>query len=265
VATLVSFHAHPDDEAIATGGTLAKASAEGHRVVCVFATRGDHGEYPDGFLSDGESLAERRTKETLAAASALGVHRVEFLGYADSGMMGEATNDDPACFWKADVDDAARKVAAILDDESADVLTTYDANGGYGHPDHIQVHRVALRAAEIARTPRLYEATMNRDHLRRLVESAKDFGVDLPDMPDPASFDGFGSSEDEITTAVDVTVFLDAKRAAMAAHASQIAENSIFLSLPPPAFVAAWGTEWFIRTGAAPRVTETGLFEPETL
>jgi LmbE family N-acetylglucosaminyl deacetylase len=265
MATLVGFHAHPDDEAIAQGGTLARASSEGHRVVLVFATRGELGEYPDGFLDDGETLGDRRVRETLAAADAMGAHRVEFLGYVDSGMEGETSNDDPLCFACADVDDAASKLAAILSEEEADILTTYDEHGTYGHPDHVQVHRVGHRAAEMARTPRVYEATMNRDFLKRLVIAAREAGMDLPDMPDPDSFEGFGLGDDDITTTVDVTAFCAQKRAAMAAHRSQIAENSIFLSLPDDIFPLVWGTEFYVRVGAGPGTSETWLFEDATV
>jgi LmbE family N-acetylglucosaminyl deacetylase len=248
MATLVSFHAHPDDEAIATGGTLARAAEEGHRVVLVVATKGEYGEVADGFLEPGESLADRRTKETLRAAEILGVHRVEFLGYVDSGMVGTPTNDDPASFCKASLDEAAERLAAILRDESAEVLTTYDSDGGYGHPDHIAVHRVGWRAAELAGTPRVLESTMNRDHFKRLLAMAPDFGLDL-ELPDPADFDAFGRADADITVEVDVTDYLDRKRAAMAAHASQIAETSFFLALPQEAFVAVWGTEWYAAPG----------------
>src|SRR5436190_20593502 len=130
MATLVCFHAHPDDECIATGGVMRKAADEGHRVVLVVATRGEVGEVPDGFLDDGEQLWERRVQETHAAAEILGAKRVEFLGYRDSGMMGEPTNDGPGTFWTADVEEAAQKLAAILLEEQADVLTVYDDNGG---------------------------------------------------------------------------------------------------------------------------------------
>src|SRR5687768_14908243 len=106
MATIVFVHAHPDDEAIATGGTMAKAAAAGHRVVLVTATKGEHGEVPDGFLPDGETLAERRIKETEAAARELGVARGEFLGYCDSGMIGTPENDDPGSFWQANLDEA---------------------------------------------------------------------------------------------------------------------------------------------------------------
>src|SRR5690348_17455397 len=167
MATMVSFHAHPDDECIACGGVIRKASEEGHRVVLVVATRGERGEVPDGLLADGEELWQRRVAETHASAEILGAQRVEFLGYIDSGMMGTPANAAPGSFWTAPVDEAAKKLAAILDEERADVLTCYDDNGGYGHPDHIQVHRVGMRAAELAGTARVFQNTMNRDHLRR--------------------------------------------------------------------------------------------------
>ncbi|HMC52923.1 MAG TPA: PIG-L family deacetylase, partial [Acidimicrobiales bacterium] len=129
MATLVSFHAHPDDEAIATGGTLAKAAAAGHRVVLVSATRGEHGEVDVGVLGDGEELWQRRVRELEQAAAILGVQRLAFLGYVDSGMMGTPENDAAGSFWSADVEEAARRLAAILADERADVLTVYDHHG----------------------------------------------------------------------------------------------------------------------------------------
>lgn len=246
-STLAFFHAHPDDEAIATGGTIARAKAEGHRVVLVVATRGEEGEHPDGFLDAGETLGSRRETEQRAAARALGIDRVEFLGYRDSGMDGAATNEHPDCFARADREDAARRLAGILAEEAAAVLTIYDDHGGYGHPDHIQVHHVGIRAAELAGTPRVYEVTMNRDHLQRMMAA---FAGDLPDgveAPDPAGMDEFGSPETAITTTVDVRAFTATKRAAMAAHASQLTPESFFLAMPGEAFAAAFGAEWFIR------------------
>ncbi len=137
MATLVTFPAHPDDESIATGGVMAKASDDGHRVVLVVATKGEHGEVDEGILAPGEPLWPRRVQETLACAEILGVAGVEFLGYVDSGMMGTPENDLPGSFRKADVEEAAAGLAAILTEEKADVLTVYDENGNYGHPDHM--------------------------------------------------------------------------------------------------------------------------------
>jgi LmbE family N-acetylglucosaminyl deacetylase len=259
--TLVTFHAHPDDEAIATGGTMARAAAEGHRVVLVVATRGELGEHAPDALAPGETLAERRVVEQQQAAEILGVHRVEFLGYHDSGMDGEPTNSVDGAFAAADVDEAARRLATILTEEDADVLTTYDDHGGYGHPDHVQVHRVGRRAAELAGTKRVYEATMNRDYIRELIaRSAEQFPEDDPNVPDAAEMDdNFGSPAALITTTVDVHDYTDAKRAAMAAHASQIPPDSFFLSLPEDAFREAFGQEWFIRADA-PNADETWIF-----
>jgi LmbE family N-acetylglucosaminyl deacetylase len=257
MATLVSFHAHPDDESIAMGGVMAKAAAEGHRVVLVVATRGEHGEVAEGFLPEGELLWQRRERETLASAEVLGVARVEFLGYVDSGMVDTETNGAPGSFWSADVEEAAERLAAILREEDAEVLTCYDRIGGYGHPDHIQVPRVGRRAGELAGTPRVYEATSNRDEFRKMVAMmAQETGEEGPDL-DP---DSFGSPESELTTRVDVTPWLDAKRAAMRAHRSQIADDSFFLTLDDDRFALAFGTEWFIRAGGDPAHREDTLF-----
>ena len=246
MATVVFFHAHPDDEAIQTGGTMARMAAEGHRVVLVTATRGELGEVPEGFLSPGETLTERRALELAAACEALGVARHEYLGYRDSGMAGEATNEDSDSFWQADVDEAATRLASILDEEHADILATYDENGGYGHPDHIQVHRVGLRAAEAAKTERVFMATMNRDHLLSLADRADEFEIAMPDEQ-RSMLDTLGVRAERITTAVDVTAYLDRKRRAMEAHASQISDTSFFLMMSPEVFAAVWGTEWYIR------------------
>jgi LmbE family N-acetylglucosaminyl deacetylase len=260
MATLVSFHAHPDDECIACGGVIRKASDEGHRVVLVVATRGERGEVPEGFLTDGEELWQRRVAETHAAAGILGVHRVEFLGYLDSGMMGTHANDVPGSFWRTPVEEAARKLAAILDGERADVLTCYDDNGTYGHPDHIQVHRVGMRAGALAGTPRVYQNTANRDAFARgmaeLSAQAQASGFQMPDIGDVAEF---GKPESMITAAVDVIPYVEYKRRAMRAHASQISEQSFFLGMPDEAFRFAFGTEWFIRDGQGPGITETDL------
>jgi len=262
MATLISFHAHPDDESIQSGGMLAKAAAAGHRTVLVFATRGEHGEVDDGFLDEGETLGERRTKESLRSAEILGVQRVEFLDYIDSGMIGTPENDLPGSFWTAPIDEAAGKLAAILREEDADILTIYDSDGGYGHPDHIQVHRVGVRAAALAGTPRVFEGTMNRDHIRRVIaESVAAGGIAATEVPDVTEDSTFGRPESVITTGVDVREHLATKRGSMAAHASQISETSFFLSMPDEAFEAAFGWEWFIRHGAPDGHRDSDLFD----
>jgi LmbE family N-acetylglucosaminyl deacetylase len=259
--TLVLFHAHPDDESIATAGTMAKARAEGHRVVLVVATRGELGEAAPGSVAPGASLAEVRVQEQLAAAEILGVDRVEFLGFHDSGMAGEPTNQAPEAFANADLVDAATRLAKLLDQERADVLTVYDDHGGYGHPDHIQVHVVGIRAAELAGTPVVLECTINRDHVRKMMEMiAEQAPEDGGDAPPIEEIDSFGEPEARITTTVDVRDFVELKRAAMRAHASQIPPDSFFLSIPDDAFREAFGSEWYIRRGAPNGTREGSVF-----
>jgi LmbE family N-acetylglucosaminyl deacetylase len=259
MGTLVLLHAHPDDEAIATGGTMARHAAEGHRVVLVCATGGELGEVADGFLADGETLAERRQAELYAAAEILGCARVAFLGYRDSGMEGESTNADEGCFAAADLEEAAARLATILIEESADALSVYDERGNYGHPDHIKVHHVGIRAAELADTPRVYEATMNRDHIVALMAARAEEMAGIEGAPDPDEMN-LGMPASVITTTVDVRDFIDHKRAAMAAHASQITDESFFMQMPADAFVAAFGQEWFIRRGPERAPVEDTLF-----
>src|SRR4051794_16145063 len=177
MGTIVSFHAHPDDESIGSAGTLSRAVDAGHRVVLVFGTRGELGEPVPGVLGEDEQLGLRRTAECYDSAKVIGAARVEFLGYTDSGMMGEPTNDAPWCFWQADVEQAAHRLAAILREEQPDILTCYDDNGGYGHPDHIQIHRVGHRAAELAGVPVVVESTINRTAIIRGMAEAADSGA----------------------------------------------------------------------------------------
>ncbi|NMH99635.1 PIG-L family deacetylase [Pseudonocardia acidicola] len=247
MGTIVSFHAHPDDESIGTAGTLARAAAAGHRVVLVFATRGELGEPVPGVLADGEQLSLRRSAECYASAQAIGAARVEFLGYTDSGMMGEPTNDAPYAFWQAKVEHAARRLAVILDEEEPDVLTVYDDNGGYGHPDHIQVHRVGLRAAELSAVPVVAQGTINRDWMVRGISGMAKSG-ELPEGWNPPSVDApsFGKPESEITHRVDAMDFVDAKRASMRAHASQMGPDHFLLAMPEPLFAMGMGTEFYI-------------------
>jgi len=250
LATLVAFHAHPDDESISMGGTMARAAAAGHKVVVVTATDGAVGEVADGFLDEEESLEARRAIELQEAVAVMGIDRAVQLGYRDSGMMDTTDNLHPECFWQADIEAAAAKLAAILQEEGADVLTVYDSHGGYGHPDHIQVHRVGHIAAKLAGVARVYEVSMNRDRIKamREMQPADESGeVDLPDDDERIELDKIGLPESEITAAVDVGDFLETKRAAMAVHRSQIDEDSWFLQLPPEVFQMAFGTEWFRR------------------
>jgi LmbE family N-acetylglucosaminyl deacetylase len=250
VATVVFFHAHPDDECMATAGTMAMLATEGHRVVLVTATDGAQGEVPEGFLEPGEDLASRRRRELEASCEVIGVHRLELLGYGDSGMIGTPANDNPDCFWQTDVEGAAERLAGILREEQAEVLTCYDENGGYGHPDHIQVHRVGLRAAELAEVPYRYMSTINRDRVIELISAARQLGIDIGGPEPDFDPEQIGVEEARITTEIDVSGFLELKRRAMEAHASQIRPDTFPLSLDPDAFGLAFGTEWYVRLGA---------------
>lgn len=255
MSTLVCFHAHPDDEAIATGGVMAMAKADGHKVILLVATRGEMGEPVDGVLDEGELLGDRREIETHESAAILGIDGVSFLGYRDSGMIGEESNDDPACFWQADVEHAAQQVAALLTEVEADVFTIYDEHGGYGHPDHIQVNRVGTRAAEIAGVDRVFWSTMNRTRIMAMQAE-----MPLPDMDEEdiarIESEEFGMEEADLTHAVDVSAFIQQKRRSMAAHASQIDGESFFMAMPQEVFAMAFGTEWFV----APGTTRSGDF-----
>lgn len=241
--TVVSLHAHPDDEALLTGGWLAQRAAAGDRVVVVFATDGEAGLAS----ADAFDLGRTRRSEAERAADALGVHRVVWLGYADSGMA-DAPTTGAGRFADASVDEVAAAVAALIDEESATILTGYDANGGYGHPDHLQVHRIARAARELAaHEPRLLEATVDRTWLLRVIRALRPFARMLPGLTLPG--DEIFSARDEITSAVDVRDQLSAKRAALAAHASQrgggVRTISLLLALPRPVAERALGTEWF--------------------
>ncbi|HEX6423788.1 MAG TPA: PIG-L family deacetylase [Acidimicrobiales bacterium] len=244
--TIVFVHAHPDDEAIFTGGTMARLVAAGHRVVLVVATGGELGETPSGA---GGCLAERRRDETAAAAEVLGVARVAWLGYHDSGMAGDAANAAPGSFWSADPAAAGERLAAVLAEETTGALVLYDDFGIYGHPDHIQVHRVGRIAAAAAGVSTVYGATVDREHLHfvetHLVEEAI-LGGDLGLVRSH-----IGMPSVDIDAVVDVRTVLDLKRAAMAAHASQIPETTSALQLPTHHFADVYGWEWYVRAGPA--------------
>ena len=251
MATVVFFHAHPDDEALFTGGTMARAAAEGHRVVLVTATRGERGTDRDPASSSTAPLAplarmgERRALELRAAASVLGVQRCEILGYVDSGIDGAAADG----FSQAPAEEAAARLAAILVAEAADALVTYDERGIYGHPDHIQVHKVGLRAAQLADTASVYLATVDRDRLKALLILAETFGLSIDDATVDWAVSA-GVSAERITTTVDVTGYIGAKRDALVAHHTQFPPNTGVLKLPAAAFQVVFGTEWFIELGS---------------
>ncbi len=243
--TIVAVHAHPDDEALLTGGSLAWASAHGHRVIVAVATLGEAGLTEPGQSSD---LGDRRWRELEESAAALGVHRLVNLGYADSGLDQASAAAGLQPFATADVEDAAVKLAALLVEEGADVVIGYDAAGGYGHPDHRQVHLVTRRAAELAGTPTVLEATVDRNLIAPVL-SVLGWLAHVVPMPQlPRSREVFTPS-DSITHTINVGPQLGAKRAALRAHASQQGGGprtiSLLLALPRPVGNAVLGREWF--------------------
>ncbi len=246
MATIVFVHAHPDDEASQTAGTMALAVHRGDRVVCVYATGGEHGMAAED-LGDA-TVSEYRRREAEASAKVVGTHRVEWLGYEDSGMSGWEQNNAPGAFVRADDTTAGLKLAAILDDEDADWVVGYDWHGNYGHPDHVKVHSVVRRAVELARRrPGYLEVSMNRDAMQRLFEAAAEAGEEGFD-PDANGDDGtpMGTPEAELTWRVDVRDVIETKRAALACHASQAADAGMMLAMPTEVFALAFGWEHYI-------------------
>jgi LmbE family N-acetylglucosaminyl deacetylase len=254
--TVVFLHAHPDDEALLTGGTMARLAAEGHRVVLVTATVGEAG-LASTEMRDGHRLGDVRRLELSTSARILGCARVVVLGYADSGMPGRPTGSGNA-FARTPPEESAARLAEILDEEGADALTIYDAAGGYGHPDHVQVHRVGRRAAEMASTPLLLEATVDRRALQRAVRIMSWTKPNSPDL-DVSRWANRYTHPDDITHRVDVSGFLPQKRAAMQAHTSQTTADDTernlawMLRLPAPLFRLAFGREWFVERGRQKR------------
>jgi len=254
VRTLVSFHAHPDDEVLLTGGTLARAAAEGHRVVLVVATDGEAGLASDS--AAGADLGHTRASELARSARALGCARVVRLGLPDSGWRTEEQSGVEV-FSRMPIDRAAGALIDVLREEHADALTVYDPAGGYGHPDHRQVHRVGLHAAAAAATPSVLEATLPRERLHRVIRMAAAL-PGLLDSVDPDSFARAFTPRREITHRIDVREHLEAKREAMRAHASQSTSDigprtlALLLRLPSPLFRLVAGHEWFVQRGARP-------------
>ncbi|MCA1692951.1 MAG: PIG-L family deacetylase [Acidimicrobiales bacterium] len=252
--SVVFFHAHPDDEAIFTGGTMARLAADGWRVVLVVATQGELGA-PRAPGDAAEAVAAHRVTETRQAADLLSVARLEFLGYHDSGMLGDAANSAPGAFWAADSDDVARRMALLLKEERAVALVVYDQTGIYGHPDHVKVHEVGVRAAELAGVDAVYEVTVDREYLHfvethLVIEAGAKRTTRGPEEGDLGlAASAIGMPTVLVTATVDVRPVLDRKRAAMGAHGSQIPETASAMRLPTEAFAAVYGYEWFVRRG----------------
>ena len=257
--TVMAVHAHPDDEVFATGGVLRLLADQGVRTVLVTCTDGRFGDAPGGVKPgaaghDPAAVAALRDAELDAACQALGVTRSVRLGYRDSGMMGWDQNDAPGSFWSTRVDEATDRLSALVRAERPQVVVTYNAFGFYGHPDHIQAHRVTRAAlATLDEAPTLYYNALPLSVARAWRDQATRApgGDDAPAGDEPGDAEGFdpiawATPDEQIDAAIDVRGALAAKRAAMAAHASQLADAP-WLALDEDAFALAMGTEWFVR------------------
>ncbi len=281
---LLLVHAHPDDESINNGATMAKYAAEGARVTLVTCTLGEEGEViPEGLAhlaaDRDDALGPYRAGELADAMRELGVTDHRFLGgpgrYRDSGMMGAPQNERTECFWRADVDEAATSLVEVIREVRPQVLVTYDPEGGYGHPDHIQAHRVATRAVELAGEPafrrdlgdpheiaKVYWNCVPRsvleDGFARLRELG--FGKPFPGVASPADVPGV-VDDAEVTAAVDGSAHAVAKAAAMRAHVTQIAVDGPFFALSNDLGQPLFATEYYrLARGTAGAAYEDDLF-----
>ena len=258
---LMAVHAHPDDEATSTGGVLAKYAAEGVTTVLVTCTDGalgDAGTVKPG--EEGHSTAEvvaLREAELAESCRILGITHAHQLGYHDSGMMGWPQNDAEGAFWTTPLDEPVARLAELIRRHRPDVVLTYDENGFYGHPDHIQAHRTTVAALEAAGSDaRLYYSTIRRSDFARFGELMREAGEEFPEPEEGQEQPQWGVDDDQVAVDVDVAEFAQAKRDALAAHTSQV-ENIFFLKLPMEVFTAAMGREAFVQ--ARPERTGTDV------
>ncbi len=261
--TLMAVHAHPDDEAIGTGGILAKYADEGLRTVLVTCTNGELGDAPGGLKPgdeghDEDTVVALRRKELEASCAALGVSDLELLGYHDSGMQGWPQNDLPTAFWHTPVNEAAGRLAALMRTYEPAVVVTYDDYGFYGHPDHIQAHRVTVAALEKwGASVKLYYTALARSRLRGFREMLREEGITVGPPEEVEADPNFGTADELITTVIDCSAVADKKYASLEAHASQ-SENIFFLQMGEELFARVMGSESFVRA-----VDHTGAPVPE--
>jgi N-acetyl-1-D-myo-inositol-2-amino-2-deoxy-alpha-D-glucopyranoside deacetylase len=274
--TLLTVHAHPDDESISTGGIMARYAAEGVRVVCVTCTGGEHGEIvvPELDTPDNHArLADIRREELRRALARLGPIEQRFLGYVDSGMMGTPENELPGSFWQADLDEAAERLLVVVREVRPQVIVGYNDFGGYGHPDHIRAALVAKaafeRAADEPEPPaKLYEVARDWTRLEEVRERAAQRGAEAwwnnPEETDEqrrereAHWAQMLAAQGPVTTRVDVADHVAAKHAAMAEHVTQLAPTFTYLALTPDDWRELMPTEDFTL-----RVSRIGVRLPE--
>ena len=249
-------HAHPDDETINNGATMALYAALGAQVTLVTCTRGEEGEILTPELShlssaESDALGSHREIELANAMSALGIRDFRFLAqgartYRDSGMMGTDPNNRPDVFWQADLEEAADYLVAVIEEVKPHILITYDEIGGYGHPDHIQAHRVAMEASNKStwQIPKIYWNTMPKSVIADGIEKMKALGSDFfgaesaDDLP-------FAKDDESVTTLIDGNDYVQAKMDAMAAHKTQIALDGPFFALSNNIGLQVWGNEYY--------------------
>lgn len=277
--TLMAVHAHPDDEVFLTGGVLAKASAEGIHTVLITATRGEEGEIHDPDLDPEEArhrLGEIREGELRRAADILGVAELHFLGYRDSGMVGTPGNDNPHSFHRAELDAVTARVVRLIRQTRPDVIVTYDERGGYGHPDHIAVHRATVAAFEAAGDPdlfpdpdlspwqprKLYYGAFSRTAFERMQQVFRESDPDGNFEPPDEDYSSFTVPDEDVTTWVDVQPYVLQKQAALRAHRTQIPADSPLLTMMGETALDLVAREAFIhvRSSVPAPDTEDDLF-----
>ena len=249
-------HAHPDDETINNGATMALYAALGAQVTLITCTRGEEGEIltPElTHLSSAETdgLGDHRETELANAMKALGVNDFRFLGqdevkYRDSGMMGTEPNNRPDVFWQADLEEASDYLVKVIEEVKPHILITYDEIGGYGHPDHIKAHLVAMRASEksVWQIQKIYWNTMPKSVLAESMAKMKEMGSDffgaesVDDLP-------FAKDDEFVTSLIDGNAYVEAKMAAMKAHHTQIALDGPFFALSNNLGLQVWGHEYY--------------------
>ncbi|MEU1724930.1 PIG-L family deacetylase [Nonomuraea sp. NPDC005692] len=249
--TLMVVHAHPDDECLSTGGVLARYTDEGIRTVLVTCTNGEQGDDTGGVKPgeeghDAARVAERRLAELRESVAHLGLDHLELLGYRDSGMDGWDTNHHPDAFANVPVEVAAARLGELMERYRPQVVITYDetGGGGYGHPDHVQAHRITVAAVEATGIPdKFYYTAIPRAAIKRMFELMRDSGVDLGGF-EPS--DDFGTPDERVTAVVDVTPYVERKLKALKAHESQ-GENIFLLRMPDEAQHQAFSHEAFER------------------
>jgi N-acetyl-1-D-myo-inositol-2-amino-2-deoxy-alpha-D-glucopyranoside deacetylase len=275
--TLLAVHAHPDDECISTGGILARYAAEGVRTVLVTCTDGAVGEISDPALATPDNLVEVRSHELDESVRILNISRLVKLGYRDSGMAGTADNDDPRSFLQSSFEEAVERVTQVVRQEHPQVIVTYDERGGYGHPDHIRAHQVAVAAfhaaGDSARYPsagapfspgKLYYAVVPRSAMRTFAERLRSAGVDVPFQEVRGGTDAeevpFGVADERVTTFVDISAYVGVKRASLLAHRTQMGQDQFFVRIPEAVFGDVFGRETFQRVEGPGPVPEDDLF-----